>query len=124
MPLMRPSLRRAEHLRTRTARTRISALQTSLISMIGAKGEHVLVPKHLLSVHSVEYPDPSKHKLYTRPFENSGVISTSYHFLRPLKIKNEWMYVALLGDDFNTVGNGWIRWQKEGKLLIIYSLLS
>tara|TARA_R110002073_G_scaffold139232_2_gene289386 strand:+ start:171782 stop:172765 length:984 start_codon:yes stop_codon:yes gene_type:complete len=87
-------------------------------------GKLLYWPEFLLSVHSVEYPDPSKYKVYARPFENSGVIGTSYHFLRPLKIKNEWMYVALLGDDFNTVGNGWIRWQKEGKLLIIYSLLS
>ena len=44
--------------------------------------------------------------------------------MRPLKIENEWMYVELIDDDFNALGNGWIRWTKEGKMLISYNLLS
>ncbi len=81
-------------------------------------------PEFLLGVHSVEFPDPSKHKVYARPFDYAGTIKTLYSFLRPIKIENEWMYVELQGSDFKEVAKGWIRWRKNGKLLITYSLLS
>jgi hypothetical protein len=34
------------------------------------------------------------------------------------------MHVVLLNDDFKDLGKGWVQWQKDGELLISYSLLS
>jgi hypothetical protein len=44
--------------------------------------------------------------------------------MRPLKIQYDWMFVTLIDDDFEEVGKGWIRWQKDGNMLITYNLLS
>ncbi len=81
-------------------------------------------PEFLLKMNSVEFPEPTNHQIHVRPFENSGTVTTSYEFLRPLHIKNQWMYVALLGNDYKEIGKGWIQWQKDGELQIRYSLLS
>lgn len=81
-------------------------------------------PEFLLSIHSVEFPNPSKNKIYVKPLDYAGTVTTAYSFMRPIKIQNEWMYVELQDNGFKAVGKGWIRWQKDGKLLIVYSLLS
>ncbi|MFD1163235.1 hypothetical protein [Hwangdonia seohaensis] len=87
-------------------------------------GKLMYWPEFLLGINSVEFPNPEIHNIFTRPFEEAGTINTPYSFMRPLKIKDEWMYVALLDYNFNMKGHGWIRWKKDGKMLIIYSLLS
>ncbi|MFD1614305.1 hypothetical protein ACFR98_04305 [Gelatiniphilus marinus] len=87
-------------------------------------GKLMYWPEFLLVINSVKFPNPEKHNIYTRPFEEAGTTKTPYSFLRPIKIKDEWMYVALLDYDFNVKGQGWIRWKKGGKMLIRYSLLS
>ena len=81
-------------------------------------------PEFLLGVHSIEFPEPSKHKIYVKPLDHAGTIATSYSFMRPVKIQNDWMYVELMDDNFNKKGNGWIRWTKNSKMLITYNLLS
>jgi hypothetical protein len=81
-------------------------------------------PEFLLGVHSVEFPEPSKHKIFVKPLDYAGTVTTPYSFMRPVKIQNEWMYVELQNNGFKEVAKGWIRWQKDGKLLIIYNLLS
>jgi len=81
-------------------------------------------PEFLLVVHSVEFPEPSKHKIYVKPLDYAGTVETPYSFMRPIKIESEWMYVELQNDEFTAIGKGWIKWLKNGKLLIRYSLLS
>jgi len=34
------------------------------------------------------------------------------------------MFVKLMNDDFEAVGEGWIKWRDNEKLLISYSLLN
>jgi len=80
-------------------------------------------PEFLLNVNSVEFHNPEE-KIYVKPLNHAGTVSTTYSFMKPLQIRNEWMHVALLNDDFRTVGKGWVRWRKNGRLLITYSLLS
>lgn len=87
-------------------------------------GKIVLWPEFLLSVHSVEFPPDSKEKVRARPFEQASEVNLPYSFLRPILIKEDWMRVELIDDDYKNVGKGWIRWKRNGKLLITYSLLS
>lgn len=96
--------------------------QTSFVDRYA--GKLMYWPEFLLGINSVEFPNPENHNIYVRPFEEAGTINTPYSFMRPLKITDEWMYVALLDDGFKVKGHGWIRWKKDGKMLITYSLLS
>lgn len=96
--------------------------QTTLVDRYAGKLQYW--PEFLLNIHSVEFPEPSKQHVNARPFDSAGTIKTSYSFMRPIKIQNEWMYVGLLDDGFKEVAKGWIRWTKGGKLLISYNLLS
>lgn len=87
-------------------------------------GQVVYWPEFLLSVHSVEFPLGSKQKVKARPFEDAGDISKPFSFLFPILIREEWMQVELFDDSLNSTGKGWVRWKKNGELLISYSLLS
>ncbi len=42
--------------------------------------------------------------------------------MRPLLIEEEWVYTALENNEYQNVGKGWIRWKKDNKLLITYTL--
>ncbi|MAP56097.1 MAG: hypothetical protein CL605_14490 [Altibacter sp.] len=96
--------------------------QTSYVSR--RSGRMKLWPEFLLGVNSVEFLPNSNEKVRARHFEASGVIQTSYAFMRPIRVKNDWMEVVLLDDGFQTVGKGWIQWKRDGKLLINFNLLS
>jgi hypothetical protein len=96
--------------------------QTAFVDRYSGKLQYW--PEFLLAVHSVEFPEPLKHKVYVKPLDHAGTVATPYSFMRPIKIENEWMHVELQNDDFKEVAKGWIRWQKEGKILIAYNLLS
>jgi hypothetical protein len=96
--------------------------QTSYVSK--QAGKVISWQDFLLSVNSVEFPESSKGKVHDREFENSGRIQTPFEFMRPIRIKGEWMEVLLIDDNFKTVGKGWIRWLKDDRLLIKYNLLS
>ncbi|QQS28924.1 MAG: hypothetical protein IPM47_19120 [Sphingobacteriales bacterium] len=81
-------------------------------------------PEFFLSVNSVEFINPEYQEIYIKPLEHAATVNLSYSFMRPLKVREDWMYVLLLDDDFNKKGLGWIKWREEGKFLISYSLLS
>jgi len=98
---------------------------TSQTSFVDKKEGNLLYwPEFLLSVHSVEFLPDAIENVYNRPFSTSAISSTSYSFMRPLKIKNEWMEVLLINNDFKKTGKGWIQWKRDEKLLILYNLLS
>jgi hypothetical protein len=87
-------------------------------------GRLIYWPEFLLSMHSVEFLSNSKEKVRERSFENSGEVNTPHQFMKAVQIKGDWMKVLLLNGNFKTVANGWIQWKREGKLLIMYNLLS
>jgi hypothetical protein len=96
--------------------------QTSYVSR--RAGNTVYWSDFLLGVHSVEFYPNSQEKVQLRPFRPSGTTNTPYEFMRPMRIKGEWMEVVLMDGDFQNVGKGWIQWKRDDKLLIMYNLLS
>lgn len=78
----------------------------------------------LLNCHSVEFIDKNQ-KVFDHPMIKSAGRSVAPPYFKPRYIKGDWMEVELLDNNYNK-GNGkaWIRWKKEGKLLIIYNLFS
>jgi len=81
-------------------------------------------PEFLLSINSVEFLNSKNQKVHSKPLEHSSTVNSPYSFMRPSKVKQNWIYVLLVNDGFETVGKGWIKWKENGKLLIKYSLLS
>ncbi len=96
--------------------------QTAFVSKFS--GELRYWPEFLLSINSVEFLNPKTQNIYVKPLNHAGIVNQAYSFMRPVKIQQDWMYVYLLSDDFESVGKGWIKWNENGKLLINYSLLS
>lgn len=87
-------------------------------------GEIQYWPEFLLHVNSVEFVENSIQNVHERDFLKSGIVTTSFRFMKPKIIKQNWMQVDLLNDTFEKVGQGWIQWKSEEKLLIRYALLS
>lgn len=81
-------------------------------------------PEFLLKVHSVEFPQGQSQTVRVKPLNYAGQVNINFEFMKPLQIQNEWMEVELQDGNFQKVGNGWIQWRDEEKLLIQYSLLS
>jgi len=81
-------------------------------------------PDFLLGLHSVEFIPESKEKVKVKPLNQAGENNTQYQFMRPLKIQGDWMHVGLWNHDFKDVGSGWIQWKRDGRLLILYNMLS
>ncbi|MEA1784863.1 hypothetical protein U1E44_02055 [Arenibacter sp. GZD96] len=86
-------------------------------------GQLVFWPEFLLSVNSVELIDASQ-TLKATPFDHASEYQGKYTYLRPQKIKGEWMEVALLDNDFKTIGSAWLKWLDCGEIRVSYSLLS
>lgn len=81
-------------------------------------------PEFLLSVNSVEFISSKEQTIRYKPLDHAGEVTTDYTFMRPVRIKNNWMMVYLLDSNFKKVDKGWIKWRENEKLLITYSLLS
>jgi hypothetical protein len=81
-------------------------------------------PEFLLSVNSIEFLDAENQQVFVKPLDHAGKTNTTCSFMKPLKIKQQWMRVLLLNDEFKATGKGWIKWNSKGKLLVKYSLLS
>jgi hypothetical protein len=96
--------------------------QTSYVSR--RSGNIVYWPDFLLGVNSVEFYPDSKEKVQVRPFKVSATTNVAHQYMRPIRIKGEWMEVLLLNSGFQKVGKGWIQWKRDNKLLVMYNLLS
>jgi hypothetical protein len=81
-------------------------------------------PEFILSVNTLMPINPNDNLIRIKPLSHAEPISTEYDFLRPIRITQEWVYVELLDNNFKPNGRGWIRWNKDGVLLVTYSLLS
>lgn len=86
------------------------------------QGDFLYWPDFLLKMNSVEQLQPADNPVRIKPLPNASLVSTEYSFLKPVAIKQSWMEVQLLDNNFKKVGTGWIKWQGNGKLLINYSL--
>lgn len=86
-------------------------------------GKVMYWPEFLLRVNSVELLPDTGEKVKTRALPTSSDVQTTYAFLRPVKIQADWAQVILLNQDLQEVGRGWIRWRREGHLLIRFNLL-
>ncbi|MBK7342697.1 MAG: hypothetical protein IPJ06_06015 [Saprospiraceae bacterium] len=87
-------------------------------------GEVIYWADFLLGVHSVEWPDDQPGIVRIKPLSQASQVMVDYVFMHPIMIRGHWMLVELWNDDFEQVGNGWIRWTDGEKLLVRYSLLS
>jgi hypothetical protein len=72
----------------------------------------------------VEFIYDDGQEVLVKPLNHAGTVQTAYSFMRPVRIKQDWIFVHLLNQDFNKVGKGWIKWYSDEQLLIKYSLLS
>ncbi|KAA3661344.1 MAG: hypothetical protein DWQ10_04710 [Calditrichaeota bacterium] len=81
-------------------------------------------PNFLLSVNSVKPLDPQNNPVRIKPLAHASLVTSAYTFLKPVQVAHQWIKVALLDDKLKSAGTGWIMWQKDGELLIAYSLLS
>lgn len=87
-------------------------------------GEILYWPDFLLKVNSVELLPDSDQKIRIKPLDYAGEVNIKYEFLAPVLIQDEWMMVNLIDDNYTKLGQGWIQWKDNDKLLITYSLLS
>lgn len=83
-------------------------------------------PTFLLGVYAVELINPQTNPLRLKPLDHANIVATAtVRFpLKPLAIKGDWAMVPTLGLAGRIVPNGWIRWRKNDRLLVKYSLLS
>ncbi len=87
------------------------------------EGNITLWPEFLLKVYSIETLPENPQTIKVKPLEYAGEVRNEYEFLQPLSINNEWIQVELHDKDLKPITKGWIRWKKDEKLLISYSLL-
>jgi len=80
-------------------------------------------PDFLLSINSVEFIDKQQVVRY-KPLSYASTVTSSFDFMEPILVKEDWMYVVLLSNGRKDMGKGWIQWRKQGQLLIRYSLFS
>lgn len=80
-------------------------------------------PEFLLQVHSVELLRPEDFPPRIKPTDHAEPISNVDRsgFFYPISIKDDWMEVH---PDHEIDGHMWIRWRRDGKLLVKYSMLS
>ena len=88
------------------------------------QGDFMTWGEFFLSCHSVEFIDQNQ-KVFDHPMiKSAGRIVSPVNF-RPRYVMGDWMEVEILAEDYHTVkAKGWIRWKKDGKLLIAYNLFS
>lgn len=85
----------------------------------------LLWPEFLLNVFSIENLDSKNNLFRVKPLMHaSEVMAKEYEFLVPVMIKDSWLKVNFFDKDFNVLGEAWLQWQYNGRLLITYSLLS
>ena len=88
------------------------------------QGNFMTWAEFFLNCHSVEFIDTNQ-KVFDNPMIKSAGRLVSPTNFRVRYVMGDWMEVEILADDYNTVkGKGWIRWRKDGNLLISYNLFA
>lgn len=96
--------------------------QTGIVDK--SAGDILYWPEFLMTVNSVEPINRQVQTIHLKPLDQASALTTDYAFLKPIEIKEDWLKVELMSDGFEVQGEGWIRWNAAGELLISYSLLS
>lgn len=78
----------------------------------------------LLNCHSVEFVDTNQ-KTFDHPYITSAGRTANPPYFKVRYVQGDWMEVFLLTSNYEPTGQkAWIRWRKDGKLLILYNLFS
>lgn len=80
-------------------------------------------PQFLLSINSVK-PLETMNPVRIKALDHASEVAVDYSMLTPIMVKGEWIKVALVNDNYERIAEGWIRWAKDGKWQISYSLFS
>lgn len=80
--------------------------------------------KFLLSVHSIEINDLTNNPLRARPLAHSSTANITGEIYQPIEVRDQWLKVRVLDQDYKEIGFAWVKWHNEDQLLISYSLLS
>lgn len=99
-----------------------STAKTAYVSI--ESGKVKLWAEFLLDAHSVEFLSEIEQPVFVKPLDYASEVNIKYEIMQPQLIKDSWMQVELLDNDYKDLGKGWIRWRKGEKLLIKYNLLS
>lgn len=81
-------------------------------------------PEYILSMNSVELKQNTNQVVRIKPLDYAGEVKATFKSITPLLVEGDWLYGILLNNTQTETGKGWIRWRKDGKLLITYSLFS
>ncbi len=81
-------------------------------------------PEFLLNMNTVEPIDHQNNPIRIKPSSHASPVNQHYSFLKPVRVTQEWIQVELLDQYLNSMAEGWLKWQEDGKFLISYSLLS
>ncbi len=87
------------------------------------EGNIILWPEFLLRVYSIEILPENPQTIKVKPLDYAGEVNNDYDILQPISIKDEWIQVELQNKNLKPITIGWLRWKKDEKLLITYSLL-
>lgn len=82
-------------------------------------------PDFLLRVHSVEATDAASNPLRHAPFDEADAVAGfGEQPLLPLALRGEWIQVESLDSTESDRTTGWLRWTRDGRMLVRFALLS
>ncbi len=84
--------------------------------MLKEYGKTIYWPEFLLSVDYLDLKE--KEKIRAKPSSGAPEVKSKYTYIQPLRITEEWLKVELVDENFNKVGEGWVKWRKNGKVHI------
>ncbi|QQR88000.1 MAG: hypothetical protein IPJ76_07240 [Flavobacteriales bacterium] len=88
------------------------------------QGEVQLWPEFMLRVAAVETLGPAANPIRVKPLDHAGVLADGANtLLAPLAVQGDWLLVRTHALADRIQPTGWIRWRKDGVLLVEYSLL-
>ncbi|WP_203296415.1 hypothetical protein [Luteirhabdus pelagi] len=85
-------------------------------------GELLYWPSFLLQLNTVSMVEEHSQPIRIKPLAHAGTVAQDFKSLRPLTVEGDWLQVALKNEKNQTVATGWLRWRKDQKLLIDYSI--
>ncbi|MBK9147724.1 MAG: hypothetical protein IPM12_07895 [Flavobacteriales bacterium] len=83
-----------------------------------------LWPEFIISATAVETLDPAMNPIRVKPLETAAVLADGADaLLAPVAVQGDWLQVRTHDLADRIAPTGWIRWRKDGRLLVGYSLL-
>lgn len=85
-------------------------------------GELLFWPEFLLTASSIDFIEGKTQIPKIKPVDHAAEVNTPFVHLTTLQVKGEWLQLILKDEKHREVGKGWVRWQRDGKILIAYKL--